>query len=656
MHTVIETTTRAYWWSVLLLACFLSACATTRTSTDLDVGDKIVDTSSSASARNSITKTTTLVSARDSTISPAASDPFVVWLDEQYEIEIQTSPIQMTFLGRDDKKDQLDDWSVYAFDKQLALKAKSVKEMRARFNYQNLRPEQQIAYDLWVFQYEIMKAERPFINDAFFFNQMSGLHSFLATFMINFHRVETANDVISYIKRLLQFPRVFDQLLHRATIGATERGIQTPRFALEGTIKQSKAIITGQPFSPGKDSDLWADIKTEIRKLEKAKTIPPQESKVLLQAAEEALLTAVLPSYNKIIAWAKSMLKTAPATATGVVNQPNGTDYYAFRLRQQTTTDKSPEEIHQIGLKEVARIRKEMIGIMKSVGFSGTLPEFFEHIRTAEWNYYPNTDEGRAAYIADAAKAIHQIELNLPDYFGTLPKAKLIVKRVEAFRERDGAAQHYYPATPDGSRPGIYYAHLSDMTAMPKNQLEVIAYHEGIPGHHMQTSIAQELQTVPQFQTQASFAAYAEGWALYSEALAKELPGTYADPYSDFGRLTTEIWRAIRLVVDSGLHAKGWTEEQAIAYFKANSPEPLESIISEVQRYIVMPGQATSYKIGMLTIQSLRKYASQTLGEHFELKDFHDQILGSGSLPLGLLERKIHQWVASKSAKTAAPN
>jgi uncharacterized protein (DUF885 family) len=285
--------------------------------------------------------------------------------------------------------------------------------------------------------------------------------------------------------------------------------------------------------------------------------------------------------------------------------------------------------------------------IKRETEFDGTLAEFFEYIRNGKWNYYPDTDEGRQAYIDDATSAIEGIKSELPNYFGLLPKADLVVKRVEPFRERDGAAQHYYPGTPDGSRPGTYYAHLSDMTAMPKNQLEVIAYHEGLPGHHMQISIAQELEGVPQFRTQARFTAYSEGWGLYSEYLAKEIPGTYTDPYQDFGRLTGEIWRSIRLVVDTGLHSQNWTEQEAIDYFAANSPEPLESIRSEIQRYIVMPGQATTYKIGMLKILELRAMAKTQLGENFDIAAFHDVILGGGALPLPLLERRVAEWISS---------
>jgi uncharacterized protein (DUF885 family) len=266
-------------------------------------------------------------------------------------------------------------------------------------------------------------------------------------------------------------------------------------------------------------------------------------------------------------------------------------------------------------------------------------------VRRGDWNYYPNTDVGRQAYLDDATTAINALKQQIPDYFGLLPKADLVVKRVESFRERDGAAQHYYRGTADGARPGVYYAHLSDMTTMPKSLLEVVAYHEGIPGHHMQISIAQELQGLPLFRTRAGFTVYSEGWALYSEVLAKEMPTTYVSAYSRFGQLTSEIWRAIRLVVDTGLHARGWTEQEAIDYFLANSPQPLENVRSEIQRYIIMPGQATSYKIGMLKIQSLRTKAELALGEKFDIRAFHDTVLGGGALPLFLLERRVDRWI-----------
>ena len=259
-------------------------------------------------------------------------------------------------------------------------------------------------------------------------------------------------------------------------------------------------------------------------------------------------------------------------------------------------------------------------------------------------------DAGAQDYIDQAETHLAFIDTKLPDYFGTLPKAPLEVRRVEAFREQDGAAQHYSTGTPDGSRPGIYYAHLSDMRAMPIPVLEVIAYHEGNPGHHMQLSIAQELTGVPKFRSQGYYlSAFGEGWALYSEILAKEM-GAYADPYSDFGRLTTEMWRAIRLVVDSGIHSKGWSEQDAVDYFLANSPMPETTVRSEVRRYIVWPGQATAYKIGMLKIQELRAKAEEELGDKFDIHGFHDTVLGGGALPLEILERRIDQWIEEVKA------
>jgi uncharacterized protein (DUF885 family) len=311
------------------------------------------------------------------------------------------------------------------------------------------------------------------------------------------------------------------------------------------------------------------------------------------------------------------------------------------------------DEIHELGLREVARIKAGMQVIKEQVGFAGTLEEFFAYVREDSQFYFPNTDEGREAYLEAARDYLGFIEQRLPSYFGILPKADLVVKRVEAFREQPGAAQHYFQGTPDGSRPGIYYAHLADMGAMPKPQMEVVAYHEGIPGHHMQVSIAQELTGVPEFRTQSFFNAYVEGWALYAELLAKEM-GAYDDPYGDFGRLSTEIWRAIRLVVDTGLHSKGWTEADAVDYFTANSPAATGQIRSEIRRYIVWPGQATSYKIGMLDILELRHEAEQELGANFDIRGFHDTVLGGGALPLSILERRVNAWIAERGREVIA--
>lgn len=575
------------------------------------------------------------------------------WFDARYEEELQFSPVQLSFLGRKERNNELGSFSYAAFTEQLAWKKQTVEELRQLYDYASLTPAEQISYDIWVYQYEQAAASAEYFYSGLSFDQMSGIQSFIPTFLINFHRVEDEEDLRGYIARIKDVAPRMQEMLETAQKSA-DAGVVSPGFALDGVIEQASAIIDGHPFTENsiKDSDLWADFQQETQALVEQQKLTQEVADALMQDAKSALKKHFLPTYQTIIAWAETQKDRAPDIVTGVGSQPNGAAYYTHRLATQTTTSLTADEIHQLGLDEIQRLRKEMQSIMDEVNFDGDLAAFFQHVRDGKWNYYPDTDEGRKAYITDASAAIENIKSQLPKFFGLMPKADLVVKRVEAFREQDGAAQHYYPGTPDGSRAGTYYAHLSDMRAMPKNQLEVIAYHEGLPGHHMQISIAQELRDVPKFRTQAGFTAYSEGWALYSEVLAKEIPGTYIDPYNRFGQLTSEIWRAIRLVVDTGLHAKGWTEQQAIDYFMQNSPEPLESVTSEIRRYIVMPGQATSYKIGMLKIQELRHRAENALGDQFDIRSFHDAVLGGGAMPLPILERAIDQWI--DSVKTSA--
>ena len=568
------------------------------------------------------------------------------WLDAEYEEQLLRSPMNLTYLGRDERKDEFDEFTLESYQADLAWQAASVAEMENRFDRAKLSEPEQLSYDLWKYSYEQSAAGEAYFYSGLVFDQMNGIHAFVPTFLINFHTVANVADFEALISRLnLIKPRMMDAL--DIARESSRRGVVAPYFAMDGVADQSRKILSGQPFDADAETDsaIWADVQRKAQGLLDEELLTQDEANALKAEAKTALLSSFGPAYEAIIAWADKERLSSPEVATGIGGQEGGDAYYAHLLAKQTTTDLSADEIHTIGLNEVARLRNEMLGIMDEVEFEGDLQAFFDEVRTGEWNYYPDTDEGRQAYIDDATAAIDNLKALLPDYFGLLPKADLVVKRVEAFRERDGAAQHYYAGTPDGSRPGIYYAHLSDMTAMPKNQLEVIAYHEGLPGHHMQISIAQELEGVPQFQTQLGFTAYAEGWGLYSEQLASEMPGTYADAYQQFGRLSSEIWRAIRLVVDTGLHAKGWTEQEAIEYFMANSPEPYESVRSEVRRYIVMPGQATSYKIGMIKILELRATAIEALGDDFDIRGFHDTVLGAGSLPLDLLERRVMQWV-----------
>lgn len=580
------------------------------------------------------------------------------WFEEKYEAELMESPLGLTMQGRQERYGELDDFSEEAYARQVSDKLKTVDEMKATFSYEALTDDAKLSWDLWEYQAQQEKARFDFRNKNFIFHQMSGMHSFLPTFLISFHKVKTLADMQAYISRINATGRALKQLVDAASQNAKEVGTRPPRFAYEIVSDQAHKILAGRPFdNSDSDAPLLVDAKSKLAALLEDEAIDQKQSDALLTEVEQAMLNGLQPGYKTLIGFLDDDVVNSSEQAQGVGALANGEDYYNHQLKMMTTTDMTAEEIHQLGLSEVDRLRAEMEILKAKSGFAGTLIEFFSVLRDSKTDdrfYFETTAEGAQGYIDDATTAIENIKAVLPDYFGILPKADLVVKRVESFREQDGAPQHYFSGTPDGSRPGIYYAHLSDMGAMPKFMLEVIAYHEGLPGHHMQISIAQELEAVPTFRTQAGFTAYSEGWGLYSEILAKEMKDTYTDVYSDFGRLNSEMWRAVRLVVDTGLHAKGWSQQQAVDFFKANSPTPLPAIEAEVRRYLVMPGQATSYKIGMIEIQRLRKMAETELGDTFDIRTFHDVILGGGALPLSLLERQVKKWIAETRPAKAA--
>jgi len=584
--------------------------------------------------------------------SPAAqteTDRINQWFDAKYEEQLKFSPIEQTSIGRKTDYGLIDDFSEAGADRELAWLRNAVAEMKSRFDYAKLSPEAKTSFDIWLYNLKQAEAGVPFRNQRYVLHQHNGLQSYFPTFLINTHKVASEADMLGFIQRLSGVATALDQLLARAQANAAA-GTRPPRFAYEGVIEQSTKIISGAPFDEGEPSAIWAATEQKLHGLVDGGVMDEARASVLREQARAALTTAFAPAYQRIIAWYQADMPNSDATAQGVGTLPNGQSFYNYRLANQTTTNLTADEIHNLGLSEVERLRGDMEAVMEQVGFEGDLKAFFKFIREDDRFYFSDDDAGADQYIAAAKAHIEALKKKLPEYFGILPKADLEVRRVESFRERDGAAQHYRSGTPDGSRPGIYYAHLSDMRAMPIPTLEVIAYHEGLPGHHMQISIAQELTGIPTFRTQAGYTAYSEGWGLYSETLAKEMGG-YQDPYSEFGRLTSEIWRAIRLVVDTGLHSKGWTEEQAVAYFLENSSIPEAAVRSEVRRYLVNPGQATSYKIGMIKILELRARAREELGDRFDIRAFHDVILGGGALPLGILEQRVDQWIGEMSGR-----
>jgi uncharacterized protein (DUF885 family) len=579
------------------------------------------------------------------------SADLVAYLDAEYEEELQMSPQEMTSQGRKERYGELDDRSEAALDKTLAWRRESVADMKAKFKPEELSEDARLSYEIWEMELANDEKTAQFRRNGYVFGR-GGAHTGLVNFMINQHRVDEKSDAEAYISRVAAIGTAIDTLIERARLNAAA-GTRMPGFGYDQTASEVKRVLTGAPFDKTKDSALFADGKAKIKALGESGKLKPEEVVALTEQLRLAMVDKMKPAYDRLLAWVADDKKNASPQPQGVGALPNGEAFYNTRLALMTTTDMTADEIHQLGLSEVARIRGEMEKVKEEAGFKGTLQEFFTFMRTDKQFYLPNNDAGAQEYIDRATKHIEEMKLALPKYFGRLPKADLIVKRVEPFREEPGGAQHYMAGTPDGSRPGIYYAHLSDMNAMPTYMLEDIAYHEGLPGHHMQISIQQELEAdtgpnkLPKFRTQYGYTAYSEGWGLYSEALSREM-GFLKDPYSHYGQLSGEIWRAIRLVLDTGIHSKGWTEEQAVKYFTDNSSVADGAIASEVRRYFSSPGQATAYKIGMIKLQQMRDKARTELGDKFSYPAFHDQILGGGALPLPVLERKIDRWIETQ--------
>ena len=567
---------------------------------------------------------------------------FTAFLDAAFEEELQMDPEQLTSLGRKDKQDQLSDPGDAAARKQLDWRRASVKAMKSRFKRADLGVAAQVSYDMWALELERAETGYAWRDHNYIFDR-NGPHTGLPNFLINKHSVAAPTDMDAYIVRVIAIGSVIDTYLARAKASAA-KDIRMPRFAYDQSIEEVKRLTAGAPFGEGADAALYADAKTKIAALVKAGTIDAAAGEVLTAKVGAAMTTSMKPAYDRLAAWLESDREAAGTEPKGVGALPNGAAYYEAMLRQQTTTDMTADEIHALGLSEVKRIRAEMEVLKAQIGFAGTLEEFFVFLRSDDRFYVPNDDAGRADYLKRADGFLSAMKARLPEQFGRLPKADLIVKRVEAFREEPGGAAHYSSGAEDGSRPGVYYVHLADTRATPIYEIEGTSYHEGHPGHHMQISLAQEMTGMPKFRSYYGYGAYVEGWGLYVERLAKEM-GFYTDPYSDFGRLGREIWRAIRLVVDTGIHAKGWSEAQALTFYTANSPQPLGKIKSEIRRYFVTPGQATSYKVGMQFILAERDKARKALGDRYDQKQFHEVVLGSGSVPLPVLAAQADRWI-----------
>jgi len=468
-------------------------------------------------------------------------------------------------------------------------------------------------------------------------NQMFGVQSELPNFMLTLHPLVSRTEVHNYIRRLSKFGVKFDQVLEGLQM-REQKGVLPPRFVIRRVLDEMTAFA-GQPAN---HNPLYTVFKEKIAALK----LDADEQQRLLGDVEIQINSVVYPAYQKLIAYFTA-LEGKATDDDGVWKLPDGAAFYAHCLRGNTTVALNPEQVHAIGLTEVARIEGEMKHILSRLGYDEVenAPRKLQEFAKEERFLYPNTDEGRAQALADYQRILDDINARLDPLFAVRPKAALRVERVPEFREKTSAGAYYQPADLGGGRPGVFYANLRDMNEVSQFGMKTLAYHEGIPGHHFQLAIAMELRGVPFFRRLVPFTAYAEGWALYAEKLARE-NGAYADdPYSELGCLDAELFRAVRLVVDTGIHAMRWTRQQAIDYMAQHTAQAPETIISEIERYIVIPGQACAYKIGELKLLELRQKARQALGDNFDLRQFHNVLLKNGSMPLSLLEQVVEEYI-----------
>ncbi|WP_378175306.1 DUF885 family protein [Aquimarina sp. SS2-1] len=534
-------------------------------------------------------------------------------------------------------KDELDDISD-AKQWETFNKMKEDYKTLQSYDFENQSEANQLNTKILGFYLEGLKEGERFFYHDYPVNQMGGIQSSLPSLLENSHKLRDKSDAEAYITRLSLFDTKFDQLRDNLKI-RENKGIIPPKFVIDRVLDEMNGFV-GEATS----NILYTNFENKIEKIEELST---EEKDVLKNQAEEEIKTTVFNAYKKLIAYFEELKKKA-TTDDGVWKLPDGEAFYRYQLKQRTTTDLDPEEVHRIGLSEVARIKSEMQEILKAEGYADstkTLGTIIQELNKEERFLFPNTDEGRQMVLDEYDRILSEISAGLDEAFDIRPKAALEVKRVPEFKEEGSAGAYYNRPAMDGSRGGVFYANLRNVHESVKFGMKTLAYHEGIPGHHFQIAIQSELEGVPIFRTIGLFTSYIEGWALYSEQLAWELGFYENDPFGNLGRLQAEMFRAVRLVVDTGIHHKKWTREQAIDYMVQNTGMTTSEVTTEIERYIVWPGQACAYKIGMLKILELREKAKQKLGDRFDLREFHNAVLKNGAVPLDILEEIIDAYI-----------
>jgi uncharacterized protein (DUF885 family) len=565
--------------------------------------------------------------------TPAArSKALATLFAEIWDDRMKHSPEYASLLGDKRFNDQLSDYSVDEVNASLA-RGRAFLERLSAIDSTGLSAQEQLSKNLMLRDLTDAQEAARFKEWQMPVNQFSGFHTELPR-IVSELPFDTVKDYDDYIARLKQVPRVFSQNMTNMQLGM-DAGRVPPTYLLEKVLVQTQTLADQKPEE--------SPFALPLKKF--PKTISAADQKRISGEVLDEIRTDVLPMYQRFARFLKAQYIPAGRKDPGAWALPDGDAYYAFRVRRTTTLNKTPAEIHQIGLDEVKRDESEMLAIVRKLGFAD-IKSFSAAMKTN-----PKLHPASKETLLDAYKGyIAQMQPKLPGLFGTLPKAKLEVVPVPAFIEKDQAAAYYDEGSADGSRPGHVYVNTYNATERSLASVEAVAYHEGIPGHHLQISIAQELTGLPTFRKHEYYTAFTEGWGLYSERLGKEI-GFYQDPYSDYGRLEADIWRAIRLVVDTGVHSKHWTREQMVDFFHQHSAIDETNIQAEVDRYIAWPGQALGYKMGQLKILELRQKAETALGARFDLKAFHDEVLDSGALPMDVLEQQVDQWIAAQKSK-----
>ena len=552
---------------------------------------------------------------------------------EEWEWQVRNDPEGATYVGDRRYNELLTDRSGEMFERRRSYNRENLRKIEA-IDRSKLDENDRINYDLYLLHSRNAIEGDRFPAELMPVNQQGGVHDLLSELAQAIPR-DTVKDHEQFLARMRAFPRAVDQ-----TIDLMRRGLAaglTPPRAIVGKVE---GLIGNQIADDPTKAPVYELAFTNFRS-----SIPAAEQQRLQKEAQEVLRTNVMPALRKLQAFWRDEYYPKTRQSIAFSDLPNGKDWYAYRVRLMTTTDRSPDDIHALGQSEVKRIRAEMEKVKEQTGFKGPLEDFFKFLRSDPQFFYTTREDLLRGY-RDIAK---RIDPELMKLFGKLPRTPYGVIPVPAYAEKTTTTAYYNAGSSEGNRPGYFYANLYDLKSRPKWEMEALTLHEAVPGHHLQISIAEELENVPRFRRFGGFTAFVEGWGLYAESLGPEI-GMYTDPYSKFGQLTYEMWRAVRLVVDTGMHTKGWTRQQAIDFFVANSSKPLHDIEVEIDRYIGWPAQALAYKMGELKMKELRARATRELGGQFDIRGFHDTLLGAGPLPLSVLETRIDEWIAAKKA------